>query len=97
MKRIKALMTVFSSVAISIGMIPTLPVDAANGEITCNNLIRDNGYAVVGASSGRVSNTYGGGERYSYLYRIRNRRDGRVRRIACVWNERRNSARLIYR
>lgn len=97
MKRIKALITVVSSVALSLGMIPTLPVDAANGEITCNNLIRNNGYAVVGSSSGRVNNRYGGGERYSYLYQIRNRRNGRVRRIACVWNERRNSARLIDR
>lgn len=97
MKRIKALMTVISSAAISLAMIPTLPVDAANGEITCNNLIRDNGYAVVGSSSGRVNNRYGGGERYAYRYQIRNRRDGRIRRVTCVWNERRNFARLIYR
>ena len=92
----KIFVTLASAIAISVGMMPTFPANAANGEITCNRLIRNNGYTVVASRGGRPIYHYGHRTGYSYGYRIRSRRYG-VRDVACIWNERHDTARLIYR
>ena len=97
MKRAKILL---AAVAICIGVIPQFPAMAANGEIACDSLIRDNGYSVVRRRGGEPVYRNGQVVSYSYVYNIRgnNRRVRRgARNITCVWNARRNTARLIYR
>jgi hypothetical protein len=44
MKHTKLLLT---AAVLCLGMIPTFPAQAANGEITCDRLINENGYSVV--------------------------------------------------
>ncbi|MBO3459371.1 hypothetical protein G7B40_002930 [Aetokthonos hydrillicola Thurmond2011] len=92
----KIFLPVVSAITISMGMMPTFPANAANGEITCDRLIRNNGYSVVASRGGRPVYRDGRTIGYRYVYRIRNRRYG-VRTVDCVWNERRDAARLIYR
>ncbi|KAB8319448.1 hypothetical protein SD81_011320 [Tolypothrix campylonemoides VB511288] len=123
MKRTKLLLT---AVGICLGMIPTLPAHAANGEIACNRLINESGYSVVARQGGEPVYRNGRIVSYRYLYTIDNRgygrregygrgerygrREGygrerygrgegygRERYITCVWNARRDSARLITR
>jgi hypothetical protein len=102
MNRVTALLT---GIALSMSLLPSLPAQAANGQITCANLIRENGYSVVSSRGGE--NVYQNGRvvGYRYLYNVRNQRNRRGERyargernnIACVYNTRRDSARLIIR
>ena len=74
MKRTKLLLT---AVAICLGMIPTFPANAANGENTCNKLIRETGYSVVANRGGEPVYRNGRIVSYRYLYSIRNSGDQR--------------------
>jgi hypothetical protein len=107
MKRAKLVLT---AIAVCLGMMPTLPAQAANGEITCDRLIRDNGYSVVSRQSGEPTYRNGRVVNYRYVYTIRNHRSGRRdryrrgeaygrgrRNVVCIWNARRDSGRLITR
>lgn len=95
MKQTKILL---AAVAICLGMLPAFPAQAADGEIACNNLIRDNGYSIISRRGGQPVYRYGRAVGYRYLYGIRNRRYARGERyVTCIWNSRRNVARLIYR
>ncbi|GAX43700.1 hypothetical protein NIES4075_47150 [Tolypothrix sp. NIES-4075] len=95
MKRTKVLLT---AVGICLSMIPAFPAQAANGQITCDRLIRENGYSVVANRGSEPVYQNGRIVSYRYFYRIQNRRNQRgVRNVTCVWNARRDSARLITR
>lgn len=108
MNRVKALL---SGIAISLSLLPSLPAQAANGEITCNRLIRQNGYSVVNNRGGERVYQNGRVVAYRYSYNVRNRnnrRDGygrnerygrgqRNQNLVCVYNTRRDSARLVVR
>lgn len=126
MKCAKILLT---TAAILLGVIPQFPAMAANGEIACDSLVRDNNYSVISRRSGEPVYRNGRVVNYTYVYNVRNndyrddrgyrdnrdnrdnrgyrndrdyrrgRRDERNRRdvVTCVWNARRNSARLILR
>lgn len=95
MKRTKVLLT---AVAISLSMIPAFPAQAANGQITCDRLIRENGFSVIANRGSEPVYQNGRIVSYRYFYRIQNRRNQRgVRNVTCVWNARRDSARLITR
>ncbi|BAZ08576.1 hypothetical protein NIES4071_03810 [Calothrix sp. NIES-4071] len=96
-----------ATVALSLGVIPQFPAMAANGEITCDSLIRNNGYSVINRRGGEPVYRNGRVVNYTYIYNVRNnnvrdRRNTRGRRdrgnvVTCVWNARRDSARLILR
>ncbi|BAZ42164.1 hypothetical protein NIES4101_81320 [Calothrix sp. NIES-4101] len=100
MKSTKVLLT---AIALSLSMIPTLPAQAANGQITCDRLIRNNGYSVVSRQAGQPTYRNGRIANYRYVYTIRNNRFGRRERpgrgryVTCIWNVRRDSARLVSR
>ncbi len=93
----KIFLTAATAIAISVGMMPTLPASAADGQITCDRLVKDNGYSVVTSGGGDPVRRYGRVVGYRYFYRIQRRRYGGVRNVDCVWNQRRDVARLIYR
>ncbi|OKH44461.1 hypothetical protein NIES2101_28250 [Calothrix sp. HK-06] len=102
----KSAKILFAAAALSFGMLPQLPAMAANGEIACDSLVRDNGYSVVRRRGGEpVYNRNGRVVNYTYVYNVRNNnnRRNRVGRgdrrdvVTCVWNARRDSARLVVR
>jgi|GEM_PF-6561713 len=93
----KISLTAATAIAISIGMMPTLPARAADGQITCDRLIKNNGYSVVTSGGGDPVRRNGQVVGYSYFYRIQHRRYGGVRNVDCFWSQRRDRARLIYR
>lgn len=103
MNRVKALLT---GIALSLSLLPSLPAQAANGQITCSNLIRQNGYSVVNNRGSEAVYQNGRVVGYRYTYNVRNQRNRRGERyergqrnnnIVCVYNTRRDSARLIVR
>ncbi len=110
MNRVKALL---SGIAISLSLLPSLPAQAANGQITCDRLIRESGYSAVNNRGGESVYRNGRVVGYRYFYNVQNQRNrrgegeryGRGERnnnrnnnnIVCAYNIRRDSARLIIR
>lgn len=90
----KTLVTLTAAIAISVSLMPTLPAHAARGENTCNTLVRNRRYRIISRSSGQPIYLDGRVVRYRYNYVVENRR-GRRDRIGCVWNVRRETARLV--
>ncbi len=72
MKCAKILLT---TAVLSLGVIPQFPAMAANGEIACDSLVRNNGYSVISRQSGEPVYRNGRVVNYTYVYNIRNNND----------------------